>query len=154
MHHGASSGATKGFKLLFHTCKRSRKHWDYQQGWDTFSRDASSLLRDVNMTRGSSYFSKIRNLLGTQSCSKHLDYQLPDFWCLPHLCADSRQHLREDQEVALSWSRVTDLPLVQHHRLVVGRRREYRICVCVDCVTRVCECFLPVGVQQQPVQRG
>lgn len=36
----------------------------------------------------------------------------------PQLCADPCQHLREDQEVALSWGWLANPPFVQHHSLV------------------------------------
>ena len=74
---------------------------------------------------------------------------------LPHLCAESRQHLREDEEVTLSWSCLTNLPLVQHHCLVdqgprVRRRRgsgHKYLCIQTGglchrcwCALRACRC--------------
>lgn len=54
---------------------------------------------------------------------------------LPHCCAESPQHLREDQEVTLSRSRLTNPPFVQHHRLErkepCQKERHKKSCVCV-----------------------
>lgn len=53
-----------------------------------------------------------------------LDCKISSKNSLPHLRTESRQHLREDQEVSLSWGFLTHSPLVQHHGLTRSRGSE------------------------------